>query len=242
MHSRVRGYQLVMIFCSEKGVKSLEKDPNILPAAVIYDSKFLLETPPHLITSTGLRALDHAMEIMYHSEASEFTRQMALQAAAKLFKYLPLYNKNPKDEAVITQLCLGAYSALGFLGKVNAGLGLSHALGYALGSPYGIPHGITSCITLGAVVKMKAQSDDNACHEIARMVPFIGLQSTSDTKKDAEAVSDAIVKLVQELGLTTKLRDKGVGEDQVPVIVKRASGKESGPEFEKLKGLVRSLL
>jgi alcohol dehydrogenase class IV len=230
------------MIASEKGIKSLVKDPNILCSAVIYDSKFLLETPPHLVTSTGLRALDHAMESMYHPEASELTRLMALQAAAKLFTYLPLYNKDSKNEAVITQLLLGAYSSLGFLGKVETGLGLSHALGYALGSPYGIPHGITSCITLSAVVRWKATSDDNAAQQIARMAPFVGATRTGDNLEDAKAVADAIQKLVADLGLTTKLGDKGVGEDQIPVIVKRASGKESGQDFERLSGLVRSLL
>lgn len=222
-------------------MKSLEKDPYILPSAIIYDSKFVLETPPHLVTSTGLRALDHAAEIMYHPEASQWTRLMALQAAGKLFKYLPLYKQNPKDEAVITQLLLGAYASLGFLGSVTQGLGLSHALGYALGSPYGIPHGITSCITLAAVVRFKAEQSADAAREIARLAPFVGAKSSGDDKKDSEAVADAIQKLVDDLGLTTNAKDKDVGEDQIPVITKRASGKEEGPEFDKVKGLVKSL-
>lgn len=203
----------------------------------------MLETPPHLVLETGIRALDHAMETMYHPEASEFTRLNALQAAAKLFKYLPAYKKDSKNEDIITQLLLGAYASLGFMGKVKTGLGLSHTLGYAIGSPYGVPHGVTSCITLAAVVKMKAETDERAAREISRMAPFVGSQRTGDEKKDAIAVGDAIQKLVNELGLTTKLKDKNIGDDQVPVIAKRANaGKDSGEDYEKLKVLVKSLL
>jgi alcohol dehydrogenase class IV len=70
--------------------------------------------------------------------------------------------------------------------NIVGGIGLSHSLGYALGSPYGIPHGITSCLTLGKVVKLKAE-DPEAAEQIARILPFIGKNSSGDNKKDAES-------------------------------------------------------
>jgi len=182
---------------------------------------------------------------MYHPAANELNRLMALQAAAKLFTYLPRYHADPSNESHITQLQLACFASLGMKGAEMSGpLGLSHTLGYALGSPYGIPHGITSCITLGHVVQFKAP-DPTSAAQIARLAPFIGVDSQQNAVATAIAVGKKILELVDDLGLTTKLKDKGVGEDQVPIIIKRATGgqiDDSSPDFSKFSALVKSML
>jgi len=230
-------------YTDNTGLKTGVSNPKLAAKVVLYDPKFALDTPPWLFLSTGMRAMDHAMETMYHGYSTEMpTRLMALNAASELFKYLPKYKQNPKDEDTITRLQLAAFASLGFLGlNVKGGLGLSHTLGYAMGSPYGIPHGITSCLSLGHVVNLKAQSSNEDAAQIARMAPFIGLTKSGDDVKDATAVGDAVLKLVQDLGLKTTLTEKGVGEDQLHVIVKTATGKEEGELYEKVKELVGKL-
>ena len=183
------------------------------------------------------------MEIMYHGTTTEVPcRQMALSAASDLFTYLPKYKADPKNEDVITHLMLASFASLGFVGyNVKGGLGLSHTLGYALGSPYSIPHGITSCLTLGHVVKLKAQ-DPAAATQIARMAPFIGIGSRSgNDKQDAEKVGQAILDLVEQLGLKTTLNEYNVGQDQAPVITKTATRQESGPIYDAVMNLVKGL-
>lgn len=166
---------------------------------------------------------------------------MSLSAASKLFSYLPKYNDDPKNEDNITQLQLSSFASLGFLGlNVKGSLGLSHSLGYALGSPYSIPHGITSCLTLGHVVKLKAQ-DPSAAAQIARLAPFIGLARSGNDQQDATKVGDAILDLVRDLGLATCLSEYKVGEDQVPTIVKRATRQEQGDVYDKVASLVKAL-
>lgn len=230
-------------YTDKTGLKTGVSNPKLAAKAVLYDAKFALDTPPWLFLSTGMRAMDHAMETMYHGYSTEMpTRLMALNAASELFKYLPKYKQNPKDEDIITRLQLAAFASLGFLGlNVKGGLGLSHTLGYAMGSPYGIPHGITSCLSLGHVVKLKAQNSSEDAAQIARMAPFIGVAKSGDDVKDATAVGNAILKLVQDLGLKTTLTEKGVGEDQLHVIAKTATGKEEGELYEKVKELVAKL-
>lgn len=230
-------------FTDDKGNKTGVSDPGLAPHAIIYDATFALETPPWLWMSTGLRALDHAMELMYHPTATELCRWMCMVAASELFKSLPLYKQDPKDVQTITRLQLASFGALGYLGlNVKGGLGLSHALGYALGSPYGIPHGITSCLTLGHVVKLKARRSRDDAKQIARMVPFVGLQSTGNDVADAEAVGEAVLELVRSLDLQTTLSEQKVGRDQIPVIAKTASGSDSGPLYDEVHALIESIL
>ncbi|KXT10459.1 hypothetical protein AC579_1845 [Pseudocercospora musae] len=169
-------------------------------------------------------------------------RQMALASAGELFANLPAYHKNPKDEQVITKLQLAAFASLGFLAlNFKGGLGLSHTLGYALGSPFGIPHGITSCLTLGHVVKLKAESSEEDAAQLARMAPFIGIAKSGDNKEDGIAVGDAILTLVRDIGLKTTLTEKGVSRDKLDWIVKTATRQDNGPVFDKVKQLVEDL-
>ncbi|KAH3994856.1 hypothetical protein HBI13_165210 [Parastagonospora nodorum] len=229
-------------YTESDGVKTGVRAKELVPHVVLYDAQFALQTPERLWTSTGLRAMDHAIELLYHPTATEMpARWLTLQAAASLFENLPKYKADPKNEDVITKLQLAAFASLGFLGyNIKGGLGLSHALGYALGSPYDIPHGITSCLTLGHVVKLKA-NDAAAAEQVARLLPFIGEATSGDAKKDAEKVGDRILELVKTLGLDSDLRNYKVGKDQIPVITKRASGQKSGGVYDAVEGLVKGL-
>jgi alcohol dehydrogenase class IV len=230
-------------YTQEDGTKTGVRHPKIATSVIIYDSKFGLETPEKLWLSTGIRALDHAVEMMYNPSATEApTKALSLTSIQSLFEYLVKYKENPKDEDVITKCMLAAFTSLYPYGiNVIGGLGLSHSLGYALGSPYAIPHGITSCLTLGKVVKLKAE-DPKAAEQIARILPFIGETRTGDDKKDAVKVGEKIIELVKNLGLQTDLNELKVGKDQVPTIVKAATGgKTEGPLYDGVKGLVETL-
>ncbi|KAF1960639.1 Dehydroquinate synthase-like protein [Byssothecium circinans] len=229
-------------FTDSSGVKTGVRAKELAPHVVLYDSGFALHTPERLWLSTGMRAMDHAIELLYHPTASEMpTRWTCLQAAGTLFENLRRYKEDPKDEDVITRLQLAAFASLGFLGaNIKGGLGLSHGLGYALGSPYGIPHGITSCLTLGHVVKLKAE-DPVAAEQVARLLPFIGETGSGDYRKDAERVGERVLGLVRDLGLDYDLRNYQVDRGQIPVIVKRATGAEGGEVFERVKGIVERL-
>jgi alcohol dehydrogenase class IV len=229
-------------YTQSDGVKTGVRDPKLVPHVVLYDSSFALHTPERLWLSTGMRAMDHAIELLYHPTASEMpARWQVLQAAASLLKNLPKYRADPKNEDVLTKLQLAAFGSLGFLGyNVKGGLGLSHALGYALGSPYGIPHGITSCLTLGHVVKLKAR-DPAAAEQVARLLPFIGETKSGDAKKDAEMVGDRILELVGDLGLDSDLDSYKVDKKELQLITKRATGQESGDVYDAVEGLVKGL-
>lgn len=168
-------------------------------------------------------------------------RHLALQAASSLFIYLPKYKEDTRDLDNITQLQLAAFASLGFLGlNSNSPLGLSHTLGYALGSPYGIPHGVTSTLTLGHVVRLKAE-DPKAAQQLSRMLPFLGENKSGDDETDARRVGERILQLVTDLGLETNLRSYHVNEDQAPIIAERATKLTSGPVYDRVLSLVKTL-
>jgi alcohol dehydrogenase class IV len=51
-------------YTNEDGIKTGVSSPELVPHVILYDSKFMLETPPWLMMSTAMRSMDHAMEMM----------------------------------------------------------------------------------------------------------------------------------------------------------------------------------
>jgi 3-oxoacid CoA-transferase len=141
---------------------------------------------------------------MYHPLASEIpTKRMCLEAIKDLFTYLPKSKAYPDDADVRVKLFLACYSSL-FPFLYTGGVGLSHSIGHAIGATYAIPHGITSCLSLAPTVHFKASNSEEA-KQIARIIPYIGKQSTGSDEKDSHVVGDAIARLVEELGHKTTL-------------------------------------
>jgi alcohol dehydrogenase class IV len=208
------------------GLKTGIRHAQIYPSTILYDPTFALHTPPRLFLSTGIRALDHAVELQVNPNASLMPCQsMGLFAIKEFFNLLPQYKQSPTNQDVITRLFLAAYASLGFFGEnMRGSVGLSHTLGYSIGSPYGIPHGITSCITLAKVVRLKGRSNSEDAARFAAILSYLGHQSSGDVVQDSDRVADEIAKLVRELDLETTLTEWRVGRDQLEVIYNRAAG------------------
>lgn len=100
--------------------------------------------------------------------------------------------------------------------------------------------GETSCLTLGSVVMFKAQSKRDHAEQIARLLPATGAKRSGDDLKDALEVGSRITGLVEALGLRPcTLTERGIGKDQISVIVERATGgMMEGPMYDAVTRLV----
>lgn len=132
-------------------------------SAIFYDPAFARHTPRKLFLGSGMRAVDHAVESIYHPNACMMPwKAMACWALGVLFEYLPRIAACSDDlqerdlgrvvgpgsthqgegdiDGMLAMLMLAAFASSGFRGaNFGGGMGLSHSLGHALGSPYGIP-------------------------------------------------------------------------------------------------------
>ncbi|KAM5347990.1 hypothetical protein ACJ41O_007814 [Fusarium nematophilum] len=232
-------------FTRSDGTKVGFMHPAMGVSAIFYDASFARHTPERLWLSTGMRAVDHAVETMYHPNASEMPwKALASWALATLAEELPRASETTGSEDaedVITKLQLAAFASSGFRGSnFRGGMGLSHALGHALGSPYGIPHGETSCLTLAPVLRHKAETDEVAAQQIARLLPAMGgCRDGRGARAEALEVAQRVEDLIRELGLLQpSLSARGVDRDEAIVIAGRASG---GEPSESILALVAAL-
>ena len=185
------------------------------PQVVFLDPEFCAHTPRDLWATTGVRALDHAVETAYAKNAHPFTTALANGALTMLAENLPRSAKDPHDyEAALK--CLEA-AWMSIIGVHNVSLGLSHAIGHQLGA-VGIPHGVTSCIMLPHVMRFL---EPVTSAEQARMA-----QSLAQVQGDGEDLSaaDRLERILDELGVPRRVSDFGVGRDKMDGVARATLG------------------
>ncbi|KAL8949101.1 MAG: hypothetical protein Q9222_004772, partial [Ikaeria aurantiellina] len=233
-------------YINAEGSKVGLRAPEMGVSAIFYDAKYASHTPKDLWLSTGMRAMDHAVECMYHPCSSEVPwKALAVWAVGELFECLPkARDSHPHDPDIMTRLMLAAYASSGLKGEnLKGGMGLSHSLGHAIGSPYGIPHGITSCMTLGKVVQLKAHESLENAKQIRRLLPAAGGNPAGDALQDALEVGRRIGNLIESLGLDVgTLSSRGVSKDETPIITQKAlGGVNEGVLYNEVEKLVQTL-
>ncbi|HEX4383139.1 MAG TPA: iron-containing alcohol dehydrogenase [Myxococcales bacterium] len=199
--------------------------PQLLPAAVFYDASLAVLTPLPLWLSTGVRAVDHAVETLIADGEHPLPDTAAVDALRRLKQALPAAKDRPDDAEARTAGQLGAWFS--YLLPSKAATGLSHRLGKQLGSKYGIPHGVTSCLLLPHVLRVLAPRHPEAAKRIAEAL-------------DAPDAASGVAALIERLGVPRhlsqwKLTDEQLRQAALPLV------SAEHPEAE-LVGMLRAAL
>ncbi|HTR64884.1 MAG TPA: iron-containing alcohol dehydrogenase [Terriglobales bacterium] len=191
-------------------VKEAYIHPLMVPRFVVLDPAATLHTPTDLWFSTGMPAVDHAIEALCSTGAHPMSDAASIQALKLLAASLPQTHDNPADlDARLDSLC-GMWLATMDL-QSGVPMGASHGIGHALGGTAGVPHGVTSCLMLPWVLRWnKAVNADRQFTVSAAM---------NETGVDA---GDIVAHLVQRLGLSGQLRNANVSREQFEEIAEHA--------------------
>lgn len=183
------------------------------PISVILDPGMTLETPDWLWFSTGIRAIDHAVESICSIDDAPLVTACAKESIQLLTSSLIATKQNPSDLDARLESLKGAWLASQGILRVN--YGASHGIGHSLSAVTGLSHGYTSCILLPAVLNwnLNCPSQKGKQREVARL---LGVES----KSAGEQVQD----LVSALGLPTSLREVNVSKDDFKSIAEGAMG------------------
>ncbi|MBT4170942.1 MAG: iron-containing alcohol dehydrogenase, partial [Rhodospirillaceae bacterium] len=178
--------------------------PGIIPLSVILDAAATVHTPEWLWLSTGIRAVDHAVETYCSLDANAYTDGAALQALRLLSEGLARVKADPSDLDARLQCLMGAWISM--TGVVTGTrLGASHAIGHILGGTANVPHGYTSCVMLPYVMDYNAAINSNRQADIAAALG-----------QPKATAGDALDKLISGLGMPRTLREVDISEEQLP--------------------------
>ncbi|MGC1190540.1 MAG: iron-containing alcohol dehydrogenase, partial [Candidatus Binatus sp.] len=224
-------------------VKGGVADPRLQAKVVILDPALTLETPAWLWASTGMRALDHAVEGSYSTRHQLVTDTLATKAIALLSAHLlPSLQTHGDDELEHRVQCqLAAW--LSIFGMSNTRGGISHALGHQIGPMWNVPHGITSCITLPHVMRFMAGVAADRFAPIAD-----GFDVRFDARSphsSAIECADRTARFIGKFEVPSRLRDVGVPREEIARIagtvleeVKRANTVGADVTLEQLVGIL----
>ena len=199
----------------QRHVKQMYSHPLAVPKAVILDPAATLETPMDLLLSTGMRAVDHAVEGWCSVKSAPIADAANREAMNLLSQSLKAIKINPEN---LEHRSLAQHGM--WLSRIAsmAGIpyGASHGIGYLLGGGRGVPHGITSCVALPAV--MTWNEAVNAARQTDVAAAFGG---------QGKAAGAVLGRFIADLGLPNRLREVGIGSEELPAIA--ASWDGTGP-------------
>jgi alcohol dehydrogenase class IV len=196
-------------FTNEAGDKAGMRDPRLLVETVIYDAELTLATPMQLWLSTGIRALDHAVEGFLAEGEHPLNDVMALDAIRRLFDSLPRAKAAPTDLDIRTENQLAAWFS--FTLPAASASGLSHTMGKQIGARHGIPHGVTSCLLLPHVMRY-----------LERGMPERVAMLSEATDGDP---ATQVIRLIATLGLPQHMAAYGIGEPELRQAASEVAGK-----------------
>ncbi|HEX5328163.1 MAG TPA: iron-containing alcohol dehydrogenase [Acetobacteraceae bacterium] len=182
----------------------------MVPRVVILDPALSRHTPEWLFLSTGMRAVDHAVETICSIEPQPPADATALHALRLLAHGLQAVKADGADLEARNDCQVGAWLSIAG-GPSGVPMGASHGIGHVLGGTAGVPHGYTSCVMLPHILRFNAEARADRQRWVADALGRTGV-----------AAADAIADLVALLGLPGRLRDVGVQRDQLDTIAEES--------------------
>src|SRR5579862_5547995 len=194
-------------------VKGGVADPRLQAKVVILDPAMTVETPAWLWASTGMRALDHAVEGSYSTRHQIVTDALASRAIELLNSHLMPSLKSHGDEELEHRMQCQLAAWLSIFGMSNTRGGISHALGHQIGPMWNVPHGVTSCITLPHVMRFMAEVAADRFGPIAE--GFDVRFDARNPRSSALECADRAARFIGKFEVPTRLRDVGVPREEI---------------------------
>ena len=198
-------------------VKGGVYDPRATPRTVIADPLLCAETPDWLWASTGMRALDHAIECAYAIRHQPISDALASKSISLLLEHLPASIRTKGDESIAHRGHCMMASWFSIFGAMNTRFGLSHLLGHQIGPKWDVPHGVTSCITLPHAMRFMAEIAPDRFEPVAEgfAIPF----DPSNPKPAALACANRTAEFIAQFDVPCTLKAAGVPRDEIGQIV-----------------------
>lgn len=220
--------------CTDRArkVKDLYAGRFIGGQVVVLDPAATVHTPEGLWTSTGIRAIDHAVETVCSRAPQPLTDATCLHALTMLGRSLPRNQREPSDLDARLDSQLAVWLATTGLGRIE--WGASHGIGHQLGAVAGVPHGHCSCVMLPSVLAWNRSVNVERQALVARALG----------RDDGDAAR-AVAELVADLGQPARLRDVGVEREHFDAIARGAMQNmmvRSNPRPVKSEDDVREIL
>ncbi len=192
-----------------KNLKEGYEHRDLAPHTVILDPTLTRHTPEWLWLSTGVRALDHAIETLASLQSNAYCDGLADSALRLLVDGLPRVKANPQDMDARLNCQIGMWQSMV---PVVSGvpMGASHAIGHVLGGACDVPHGYTSCVMSPYVLAFNEPANAERQKRISSCF--------GAPERPASELAD---EFIAGLGMPRTLSAVDVGEDRLQEVAEK---------------------
>lgn len=190
--------------------------PDLIPSVAILDPELTLDLPGRLTAATGMDALSHCIEAFVSTNTAPIILDpLILDGIRRLGRYLPVAVHQPHDREARENVMLGAL--IGGIAISSRWLGAAHSLAHQLSTFADVHHGLACSLMLP---HQMAFSLPAAAERYAAVAAALEPDRASGAR--AEDAVEAVRRLVDAVGLPTRLRDVGVNEELLPEMTAHA--------------------
>ena len=197
---------------AKRGIAS----PKIYPKIAILDPELTVTLPQRLSAATTIDALSHAIESYVKNTTNKLSMMFSEEAVRNIFTYGPLqmlapYNLEVREKLLWASMCAGIAIDI-------AGTTLCHGMEHPLSALFNVHHGeglaallLTWAMFIRQVVKER----------FANLALILG-NSGNDVDELSFKFIYAISQLVEKMNLKVRLRDFGIKEEHIDLLVENA--------------------
>jgi alcohol dehydrogenase class IV len=185
----------------------------------LLDATLTVGVPPAITAATGIDAIVHAIEAFTSKRLKNVLSDgLARQALSLLSANLVTAVNDGGNEAAREAMLLGAY--LAGVAFANAPVAGVHALAYPLGGHFHVPHGLSNALMLPHVIR---HNMPDATTYYAELAPILNpaLEGLEPAVR-ARGFLDALISLIRQCRLPTRLSDVGVQEQDLDLLAQDA--------------------
>ena len=139
---------------------------KIYPETAIVDPELTYDLPYGITISSGLDALNQALESIWNKNKSPISVLTASKSIQKVFNALPYLNKDLKN--IEARKLMSEASLLSGISISQTRTAICHSISYPLTAKFGIEHGIACSFTMYAVSKKVNESKKNVFSDVLK--------------------------------------------------------------------------
>jgi len=207
-------------------------DNHLRPSVALLDPELTVGLSPYVTACSGIDALSHAIEsytaLSYQYVQAQGKRLfqgslpisdvLAYRAIELIARNLPLAVHQGSNIEARSNMLLG--SLLAGMSFSNAGNAAAHALAYPIGGLVKSPHGEVTGLILPYVMELNAPV---VPEKMTRIAEAFGMSLSGMSPKEASlSASKAVLQLLEDIGLPTRLSQIGIEERHLAMIADEA--------------------
>lgn len=201
--------KVAVITDTERDVKMMMLDVQLLPTVALVDYRLTLSMPPALTAAVGVDTLTHGIEAYVSRKANALTDPIALSCIRLVSQHLRAAFREPGNELAREGMMLAATQ--GGMAFSNSSVCLVHGMSRPIGALFHVPHGLSNAVLLPTVTRYsiagapgryavvarafgcasEKDSDDRAIHNLVEALESLNRDLEVPPLRDCKGVDAA---------------------------------------------------